>query len=73
MEAKLQALIDQKTFQVVPRSPTMHVLGTKWVWITKLKSDGSLDKLKAQYVVKASIKWLALIFKRLFLLLLNIA
>ena len=52
MEVELQALIDQKTFQLVPKSPTMHVLGTKWVWKTKLKSDGSLDKLKARYVAK---------------------
>lgn len=52
MEAKIQALIDQDTFQLVPRTPEMRVLGTKQVWKTKLKSDGSLDKLKARYVAK---------------------
>lgn len=52
MEAKIQALIDQDTFQLVPQNPEMRVLSTKWVWKTKLKSDGSLDKLKARYVAK---------------------
>ena len=52
MEAELQALVDQKTFRLVPRTPTMRVLGTKWIWKTKLNSDGTLDKLKARYVAK---------------------
>ena len=52
MEAELQALVDQKTFRLVPWTPTMRVLGTKWIWKTKLNSDGTLDKLKACYVAK---------------------
>ena len=39
-------------FRLVPWTPTMRVLGTKWIWKTKLKSDGTLDKLKARYVAK---------------------
>ena len=52
MEEEIRVLIEQQTFQLVPRTPTMQVHGTKWIWKTKLKSDGSLDKLKAHYVAK---------------------
>ena len=49
MEAKLQTLIDQQSFQLVPRTPDMRV---QWVWKTKLNSNGTLEKLKARYVAK---------------------
>ena len=52
METELKALMDQDTFELVPHTPEMRVLGTKWIWKTKLKSDGSLDRLKARYVAK---------------------
>ena len=52
MEEELQALKQQNTFQLVPRTPHMRVLGTKWVWKTKLNFDGSLGHLKAHYLAK---------------------
>jgi hypothetical protein len=30
----------------------MHIIGSKWVFKTKLKSDGSLERLKARVVAK---------------------
>jgi hypothetical protein len=30
----------------------MHVIGSKWVFKTKLKPDGKLDRLKARLVAK---------------------
>jgi histone deacetylase 1/2 len=30
----------------------MHVIGSKWVFKTKLKPDGTLDRLKARLVAK---------------------
>lgn len=44
------ASIDQQPFQLFPRIPHMCVLGTKWIWKTKLHSDDTLDCLKARYV-----------------------
>ena len=52
MEDELQALKDQNIYQLVPLTPNMRVLGTKWIWKIKLNSDGSFDRLKARYVAK---------------------
>ncbi|XP_019086300.1 PREDICTED: uncharacterized protein LOC109126867 [Camelina sativa] len=40
------------TWSLVPPEPDMHVLGSKWVFHTKLNVDGTLDKLKARLVAK---------------------
>jgi hypothetical protein len=32
--------------------PDLHIIGSKWVFKTKLKPNGSLDKLKARVVAK---------------------
>ena len=56
----------KNTFKLVPRTPHIWVLGTQWVWKTKLKSDGSLDKLKARYVAKGYIQVVGLDFQETF-------
>jgi hypothetical protein len=52
MEEELEALHRNQTWELVPRTPVMHVIGSKWVLKTKLKPDGSLDRLKARLVAK---------------------
>lgn len=52
MEEELQALVDNKTWTLVPRTSDMNVVGCKWVNKAKLKADGNLDRLKAQIVAK---------------------
>lgn len=52
MLEELAALHQAKTWKLVPRTPHMHVIGLKWVFKTKLKPDGSLDRLKARLVAK---------------------
>ena len=49
---ELVALHQNETWQLVPRTSNMHVIGSKWVFKTKLKPDGSLDRLKACLVAK---------------------
>nr|KYP46379.1 hypothetical protein KK1_032026 [Cajanus cajan] len=52
MYEELEALHKNQTWQLVPRTPNMHVIGSKWVSKSKLKPDGSLDRLKARVVAK---------------------
>ena len=52
MEDELTSLHQNQTWQLVPRTTDMHVIGSKWVFKTKLKSDGTLDRLKARVVAK---------------------
>ncbi|KAG7578201.1 Integrase catalytic core [Arabidopsis thaliana x Arabidopsis arenosa] len=40
------------TWSLVPPSEDMNILSSKWVFKTKLKPDGSVDKLKARLVAK---------------------
>ena len=47
-----QALIRNHTWDLVPNSNATHVVQCKWVFRTKLKVDGSLDKYKARLVAK---------------------
>ena len=49
---ELAALYENATWTLVPRHVSMNVVGSKWVIKTKLKADGSLERLKAQLVVK---------------------
>ena len=50
MEAELQALEENFTWDIVSCPPNVKPIGSKWVYIVKLKSDGSLDRYKAQLV-----------------------
>ena len=47
-----QALIRNHTWDLVPNSNATLVVQCKWVFRTKLKVDGSLDKYKARLVAK---------------------
>lgn len=40
------------TWTLVPITLDMHVLGSRWVFRTKLNADGTLDKLKGRVVAK---------------------
>lgn len=52
MQVEYDALISQKTWDVVTRPPGRNIIKTKWVFRTKYKSDGSIDKRKARMVAK---------------------
>ena len=52
MTEELTALHKNQTWILVPRTLDMHVIISKWVLKTKLKPDGSLDRLKARVVAK---------------------
>ena len=52
MEAKYSTLVRNGTWQLVPKTEGMHIVQNKWIFKTKLKADGSLDKFKAKLVAK---------------------
>lgn len=51
METKFQALLDNQTWTSVP-STSQNVIGCRWIFKTKQRADGSLERYKARLVAK---------------------
>ena len=47
---ELTALKQNNTWELVPHQAKMNVVGSRWVFKTKLKSDGSVEHFKARLV-----------------------
>eukprot|EP01018_Ginkgo_biloba_P000332 Gb_04745 [translate_table: standard] len=52
MEAEFDALVRNDTWTLMELPLDKDVIGTKWIYKTKYKSDGSIDKHKARLVAK---------------------
>lgn len=52
MDAEFTALLENKTWHLVPPSHGKNVIDCKWVYKIKRKSNGSLDRYKARLVAK---------------------
>jgi histone deacetylase 1/2 len=52
MELEYNALMKNKIWHLVPPQRGRNVIGCKWVYKIKRKSDGSLDRYKARLVAK---------------------
>lgn len=50
MEDELQALHDNKTWELVPEPPHTNIVSSKWIFKTKFKEDGSVEQYKARFV-----------------------
>lgn len=51
MNLELDALEMNGTWEIVQLPKGKHVIGSKWIFKTKFKQDGSVDKHKARLVV----------------------
>ncbi|KAL4335057.1 hypothetical protein GQ457_07G001240 [Hibiscus cannabinus] len=52
MNEEIMALERNNTWELVPLPSGKQAIGCKWVYKTKLKSDGSLERYKARLVAK---------------------
>ncbi|CAM8885574.1 unnamed protein product [Rhodiola kirilowii] len=52
MTEEINALLKNQTWVLVPASPMQHVVGSKWIYRIKRKSDGSVERYKARLVAK---------------------
>ncbi|WRX29372.1 Reverse transcriptase [Theobroma cacao] len=52
MEVEMSMIRKNQTWILVKKSDKQKVIGVKWVYRTKLNSDGSVNKYKARLVVK---------------------
>ena len=52
MNTEITALELNKTWTIVDLPASTHVIGCKWVYKVKLKSDGALERYKARLVAK---------------------
>jgi histone deacetylase 1/2 len=52
MELEFQALLRNETWMLVPPHPGHNVIDSKWVFKTKWRSNGSIERYKARPVAK---------------------
>ncbi|KAL5756514.1 hypothetical protein ACOSQ2_021260 [Xanthoceras sorbifolium] len=66
MQSEFDALKRNKTWSLVPFSNSMNVVGCKWIFPFKYKSDGSVERYKARLVAKGFHQTPGLDFKETF-------
>lgn len=52
MQLEINALHENRTWTLVPPSPQMNLVSSKWVFKVKTKADGSLEQYKACLVAR---------------------
>ena len=52
MKEELRMIEKNETWELTERPNSKHVIGVRWIYKTKLNSDGSVNKYKARLVVK---------------------
>lgn len=52
MQEEMDALDANCTWDLVPPPPRTNIVGSKWVFGTKYKSDGSIERYKARLVAQ---------------------
>ena len=52
MNEKMEALQRNNIWEICPLPKGKKIVGSRWVFIIKLKADGSIDRYKARLVAK---------------------
>jgi len=52
MNTEFDALLKNGTWSLVPFSPSMNIVGSKWVFKIKRKANGDIERYKARLVAK---------------------
>ncbi|KAK1653449.1 hypothetical protein QYE76_071254 [Lolium multiflorum] len=52
MQEEYNALLENKTWTLVPSSPNKNIIDCKWVYRIKRRADGTIDRYKARLVAK---------------------
>ena len=52
MEEEHHALLQNDTWDLVPRPPRANIVTGKWIFRHKFKSDGSLERYKTRWVLR---------------------
>ena len=66
MQEEISLLHTNKTSIFVPKSPDMNLVGSKWVFKTKLKVDGTIDRYKSRLVAMGFSQLQGLDFEEIF-------
>lgn len=66
MRDEFDALQKNRTWTLVPRPPGAHLITGKWIFRNKLNPDGSLDRRKARWVVRAFMQRAGIDFDQTF-------
>jgi hypothetical protein len=65
-QEEMASLIKHGTWSLVPRPQGCKPLKTKWVFKTKLKADGSIDRYKARLVAKGYLQQAGIDYDEIF-------
>ena len=52
VNSEVESILQTHTWELVDLPPGTKSLGYKWIFKSKMKEDGSIDKYKARLVVK---------------------
>ena len=52
MEEEFAALLQNDTWDLVPRPPRANIVFGKWIFKHKFRTDGSLERYKARCVLR---------------------
>ncbi|GKV49332.1 hypothetical protein SLEP1_g56087 [Rubroshorea leprosula] len=52
MAEEYNALLSNNTWDLVPSPPTVNIVGSRWVYRIKQKSDGTIERFKARLVAQ---------------------
>ena len=64
MEEELAALNTNDTWDLVPRSLSINIVGSKWIYPIKTKEDGTIDPSRLVWLQGDSLKFLELIMMK---------